>query len=286
MKKLCKEHWPWILIIALLLIFIIYVIWGNISLEITEYTVISDRLPESFSGFRIAQISDLHNTEFGRDNSRLLEKLKDIQPDIIVLTGDLVDSRRTDLEIAISFARKAVSIAPTYYVPGNHEERIPKLNDLIAELGNAGVTVLLDDSIMLKQGNDQIRLAGILDLSFRKNAPETETKEAIDAAIPDTEQFSILLSHNPELFHIYNASNADLVLSGHVHGGQFRLPFVGGLYAPGQGFFPEYDAGTFAENGTTMIVSRGLGNSLFPFRIGNSPEIVVIEIQNGKSKDI
>ena len=263
----------------LFLLFLIYMIWTNISLETTHYTVVSDRLPESFSGFRIVQISDLHNAEFGKDNHRLLKKLKEIKPDIIVLTGDLVDSRHTNCEIAVSFARQAVTVAPTYYITGNHEERLDNLKQFYEDLEAAGVTLLLDESVFIQKGDDQIRLAGILDLSFRKDA--TETENAIHTLIPESETYSILLSHNPELFYLYKNSHADLVLSGHVHGGQFRLPFVGGLYAPGQGLFPEYDSGTYTENGTTMIISRGLGNSLFPFRFNNCPEIVVIELKKG-----
>lgn len=280
MKK-HRKKWLTFLCSALVLLCLVgYIIWGNLSIQITEYTISGSRLPESFSDFRIAQISDLHNSQFGKDNRDLLEKLADIRPDIIVLTGDLIDSRRTDINIAISFAEKAVVIAPTYYIPGNHEARIAQLDALYSGLSDAGVTLLLDDSVQLQKGTDSILLAGILDISFRGEDPVAPTKKVITGLIPDNQSYSILLSHNPEYFEIYASCYADLVLTGHVHGGQFRLPFLGGVFAPGQGFFPKYDAGLFTENDTNMIISRGLGNSIFPFRLNNNPEIVVVTLQH------
>lgn len=279
MKKLSKKKILWITAVCLLLALTGYLIWGNVSLQVTQYTVSSDRLPESFSGFRIAQVSDLHNAQFGKNNRRLLRKLTDIQPDIIVLTGDLIDSRRTDCQIAINFARQAVQIAPTYFIPGNHESRISELSSLYDGLIKAGVTVLLDESIILDNRQDRIQLSGILDADFRAENPGIETKKAVEALMPEEDMFTILLSHRPEQFKAYVACGVDLVLTGHAHGGQFRLPFIGGLFAPGQGFLPKYDAGLFTENKTNMIISRGLGNSAFPVRFNNRPEIVVVELQ-------
>lgn len=280
MKK-HRKKWIKPLCIAFIFLCLVgYIIWGNLSIQVTEYTISSDRLPEGFSGFRIAQVSDLHNAEFGKDNSNLIAKLKEARPDIIVLTGDLIDSRRTDINIAVSFAEKAVTIAPTYYVTGNHESRIAQLDELYEGLSNAGVTLLLDESVKLQKGADSITLAGILDFSFREEDPVANMKKVLTDLISESDSYTVLLSHSPEFFEIYTSRNADLVLTGHVHGGQFRLPFLGGVYAPNQGFFPKYDAGLFTDNNTNMIISRGLGNSVFPFRLNNNPEIVMITLQN------
>ncbi len=280
MKKLPKKTLLWIFVGILLAALTGYIIWGNVSLQVTEYSISGDRLPQSFSGFRIVQISDLHNAQFGKDNKRLIEKLKDIRPDIIVLTGDLIDSRRTDCQIAIDFARQAVEIAPTYFIPGNHESRISQLPGLYDGLTEAGVTLLLDESVLLEKGQDHIRLSGIIDPDFRSVSPAEETRQAIENAMADEWIYTVLLSHRPEQFDAFVSCGVDLALTGHTHGGQFRLPFLGGLYAPGHGLFPEYDGGLFTKKQTSMIVSRGLGNSAFPFRLNNRPEIVVITLNS------
>lgn len=280
MKKLSKKALLWIFAGILLAASTGYIIWGNVSLQVTEYSISGSRLPQSFSGFRIVQISDLHNAQFGNGNKRLIKKLKDIQPDIIVLTGDLIDSRRTDCQIAIDFARQSVQIAPTYFIPGNHESRISQLPGLYDGLTGAGVTLLLDESVLLEKDQDHIRLTGIIDPDFRSVSPADETRQAIANAMADESVYTVLLSHRPEQFDAFVSYGVDLALTGHTHGGQFRLPFLGGLYAPGHGLFPEYDGGLFTKNQTNMIVSRGLGNSAFPFRLNNRPEIVVITLKS------
>ena len=280
MKKRNKKKIIYLCASFLMLCLILYLIWQNNSLQVTNYTISSDRLPQSFSGFRIAQISDLHNAEFGKDNDRLLNELREIQPDIIVLTGDLIDSRRTDCNIAISFARNAVQIAPTYYISGNHESRISQLDVLYKGLADAGVVLLLDDSVLLQRNDDNLLLAGIVDVTFRVKKSEKYIQKAITGLMSDNNLYTILLAHNPEYFETYVSCNPDLVLTGHIHGGQIRLPVLGGVYAPEQGFFPKYDAGLYTENQTNMIISRGLGNSIFPFRVNNRPEIVVITLEN------
>jgi predicted MPP superfamily phosphohydrolase len=256
---------------------IAWIAWGNTALQVTQYTIASPRLPDGFSGFRIVQISDLHNAQFGEDNIRLIEKLRAMKPDIIVITGDLVDSRRTNLPVALSFAEQAVQIAPTYYVPGNHEGRLNHIS-IGNSLQKVGVIPLYDKSVSLTRQGEEIHLLGLLDDNCR---PEGSTEEALSALMADKEGYTLLLSHRPTFFDAYVTSGADLVLTGHVHGGQFRLPFVGGLYTPGQGLFPKYDAGLYTEGRTHMVISRGLGNSAFPFRINNRPEIVVVTLEKG-----
>lgn len=256
-----------ILILALCLV--LWVLWANTAIEVNEWVIESPELPAGFDGFRIAQVSDLHNTEFGDENERLLKLLKEAEPDIIVITGDMIDSRNTDVEIALEFARQAVRIAPCYYVNGNHESRVPQWQTLRAGLTEAGVTVLTDEKTLLERGGDHVTLIGMQDPDFGGDFSGKLRELAVE------ETYTILLSHRPERMELYAECGADLVFSGHAHGGQVRLPFLGGLIAPHQGWFPEYDSGLYQMDGTAMLVSRGLGNSIIPLRFNNRPEIIV-----------
>ena len=272
-----------IAIVAVIITICCWIGWANTALEINGYKIIHDQIPESFSGFRIAQVSDLHNAELGNGNENLLAMLSQSNPDMIVLTGDLIDSRHTNIEIALDFAGKAVQIAPVYYVTGNHEARIPEYVQLKMGLTDLGVAVLENQKVQITKDGESITLMGIQDPSFRTDYlfgdAESVSRQAITSLQNKSDGFTVLLSHRPELFELYVDAGVDLVFSGHAHGGQFRLPFVGGLVAPNQGFFPKYDAGQFTEENTTMIVSRGVGNSIIPFRINNPPEIVVVELK-------
>ena len=264
----------------------IWTLWGNIALEVNEYEIVSDRIPEAFAGFRIAQVSDLHNKDFGEGYGQLLTLLSEINPDIIVVTGDLIDSRRTDLDVALEFAWQAGKIARVYYVSGNHEARIPEYEDLKIGLVKAGVVILENQKVEITREGESITLMGIEDPSFQEDYlfgdSESVARQAIENLQNESDGYTILLSHRPELFDLYVDTEMDLVFSGHAHGGQFRLPFVGGLVAPNQGFFPKYDAGQFNEENTTMIVSRGVGNSIIPIRFNNRPEIVLVTLRNMK----
>lgn len=274
------------IILAMLLISIMvsWVIWGNLSVETTKLTVISKDLPEAFDKFSIAHISDLHNAEYGKNNEKLIDILEAESPNIIAITGDLIDSNHTNLEVALSFAQQAVKIAPCYFVTGNHEAWIgSQYEELKTSLQNTGITVLQDEAIELNYGDVCIQLIGLNDPDFseRDRLLSESILEAKLSQVNISDGFTILLSHRPEYFNVYQNKNIDLVLSGHAHGGQFRLPFGRGVIAPGQGLFPKYDAGAYTENGTTMIVSRGIGNSIIPVRINNPPEIVIIELNCG-----
>lgn len=271
-------------ILFVLCVFLVgWIVWGNTALMINELTIKNDKIPSGFSGFRIAQISDLHNAEFGEDNVKLLSMLEECEPDIILITGDLIDSRRTDIEIGITFAEKAAMIAPTYYVTGNHEARIDEYEELIKGLQQVGVSVLQNECVLLEQSGESIAIAGIEDPSFSTDYlfgdSETVTKDILSELL-DENIYTVLLAHRPELFDTYVDCEADLVFSGHAHGGQFRLPLIGGVVAPNQGLLPEYDAGLYSEEDTDMVVSRGIGNSILPFRINNRPEIVLVELQS------
>ncbi len=285
MKKSKKRIKHIVLLCAILIgpALVVWTIWGNTALMVSEISISADRLPDSFSGFRIAQVSDLHNAEFSEDNATLLQMLSESQPDIIVITGDLIDAQHTDIGIAFSFTQEAMKIAPTYYVTGNHEASSSQHDTLKAGLESAGVTVLEDKITYLERNGETIALLGLSDPDFTiKGDLFGEVPAMVSTKLKNMlEQdngYSVLLSHRPELFETYAACGVDLILSGHAHGGQFRLPFIGGLIAPEQGLFPKYDAGLYTDGNTNMVVSRGLGNSIIPIRFNNRPEIVLIEL--------
>ena len=238
---------------------VIWIVWGNTALELNTYTITSSKLPQSFDGYRIAHVSDLHNTEMGKNNEKLLAMLRDADPDMIAITGDLIDSRNTDIEVALKFVREAVKIAPCYYVTGNHEARVNEYGELKAGMETAGVTVLEDVRTEISMEGATITLIGVNDPSYQTDYlfgdSETVLNTKLEKLHTENGEFTVLLSHRPELFDAYTDHGMDLVLSGHAHGGQFRLPFIGGLVAPNQGFFPEYDAGIYTEGNTNMFVS-------------------------------
>ena len=270
-------------LIAVLLVLIIWTIWGNTALMVSTVTVSSNRIPAAFNGFRIAQVSDLHNAVFGENNAELLQILSECKPNIIVVTGDLVDAEHTDIDVALDFAKEAAQIAGTYYVTGNHEGSLSQYDELKTGLESMGVVVLEDTSMQLEYNGEKVTLIGLSDPSFTlKGNMLGEVPAMVDTKlrglIGDKDDYTILLSHRPELFETYVNCGVDLVLSGHAHGGQFRLPFIGGLVAPNQGLFPQYDAGLYTKGDTNMIVCRGLGNSIIPIRFNNRPEIVLLEL--------
>ena len=265
-------------LLALLLALAGWILWSNRALELNTYTVESLDLPNSFDGFRIAHVSDLHNAEFGDNNGKLLTMLQGAKPDIIAITGDSIDSRRTNISVALKFAEEAVKIAPCYYVPGNHEARIVEYDVLRSGLEKLGVVVLQNENTTMEISGETITVAGVLDPSFETDYllgdSETVMKDYLQSTVTE-DAYTLLLSHRPELLQAYADYGIELVLSGHAHGGQFRLPLAGGLIAPNQGFFPEYDSGLFTQGNTNMIVSRGIGNSAFPFRFNNRPEVIL-----------
>ena len=268
---------------AAIVALVIWIAWGNTALELNTYTISSSKLPESFDGYRIAHVSDLHNAEMGKDNEKLLAMLREAEPDMIAITGDLIDSRSTNVEIALQFIREAVKIAPCYYVTGNHEARVNEYGALKTGMEAAGVIILEDARAEISLEGETITLIGINDPSYQTDYLFGDAQTVVDTKLAelhtDSDGYTILLSHRPELFDTYADHDMDLILSGHAHGGQFRLPFIGGLVAPNQGLFPEYDAGIYTEGNTNMLVSRGIGNSILPFRINNRPEVLLIELQ-------
>ena len=276
-KKKARQC-AYLLIAALLGVFLW---WNNCALSISYATIAA----ETDQGIRILHLSDLHGAWFGREQSRIVKYAEQIGPDVVVITGDFIDARH-DEQAAVSLIEQMAKIAPVYCVTGNHEtmeqragtgtyERLLEAADRIENAHFLrGETVALTDEITLT-GADDISFAGGL-----KAYPAYIRRLGEEA----DGNFRILLAHRPEKFEEYAAAGFDLTLSGHAHGGQFRLLFVGGLFAHGQGIFPEYDSGLYEnENGCKMYVNRGLGNSSFPLRIFNRPEITVIEIQAEQS---
>ncbi len=264
----------------LLVVFVVWLLMTNILIETTNISIINDKIPNSFNDYKIAVISDLHNKDW-KDN--LIKKINQAQPDIIVIVGDLIDSSKTNLDVALTFVEKAKVIAPIYYVSGNHEAWSSDYQTLKTGLILNDVVILDDESTVLNMYQENISLMGLQDPDFTKRgAPLYETSaialNKIEAMSKDDNRYKILLSHRPELFDAYQSGNIDLVISGHAHGGQGRLPFIGGLVAPNQGFFPKYTSGLYSENGTDVIVSRGLGNSIIPLRINNRPQLVILTL--------
>ncbi len=273
-------------VILIILFFIIvipvWLYWGNTSIQTTNINISSEKIPAEFNGFTIVQVSDLHNAEFGSHQNDLLNALKNASPDIIAVTGDLIDAHHMDIVKAMEFINGAVKIAPVYYVTGNHEAWSKQYEELKKQMIMAGVEILDDENTIIKHSGVSIQLLGLNDPSFITKIA-SENSAVIDTNLKkilgESGKYTILLSHRPELFDIYVDNNIDLVLSGHAHGGQVRLPFVGGLVSPNQGYFPQYFEGVYEKNHTKMVVSRGLGNSIILPRVNNRPELVVVTLR-------
>ena len=268
-----------VFLMIFLSIFVFWVIYENKNIQVNELTVKSENLPDDFSGYKIAHISDLHNTEFDNNNNRLLTLIKYSCPDIIVITGDIVDSRKTDVQIARDFINKASKIAPVYYVTGNHEARVNEENRIDNVALDENITILHNEDVLIQKGESEIQIIGVDDPDYVSVTYSEDYMNYELEKYSNDKHFKILLSHRPELFDAYVSNNIDIIFSGHAHGGQFRLPFVGGIIAPHQGLFPKYDSGLYTENNTNMVVSRGIGNSIFPFRINNPPEIIIVTLE-------
>lgn len=284
LRKKTKRKWIYFLSGIALLIFFFY--FQNNSIVISNYTISSDKIPPNFNGYKIVQLSDLHSKSFGNDQKNLVKKIKNLEPDSIVFTGDLIDSYRYDEEPSLILMERLVQIAPVYYVTGNHEWWSGKFDSLEDKLKIIGVQVMRNKTEEITIGTDKIQIIGIDDpANVEESYEETDKTEKNITDLIDIEgedYFQILLSHRPEMFSLYDKYGFDIVFSGHAHGGQFRIPFVGGLIAPDQGFFPEYTSGKYTSDNTTMIVNRGLGNSIIPIRIFNRPEIVVVTLSSVK----
>ena len=249
------------------------------ELETTHYEVPLPAGLEALDGLKIAQISDVHSAEIQEELKRALEQAA---PDLIVFTGDLVNREDRDLRRSLSLSAMAARIAPAYYAPGNHEADNPCYPELREGLEDAGITVLEDEAAQLWRNGEQVNLIGLLDLSFHPRGLE-KAREELSDHVQDLlihGALNVVLSHRPSLIEEYEASGADLVFSGHAHGGQVRAPLIGPLLAPDEGLFPEHTAGVYLAGAAWVVVSRGLGNGTpFP-RLWNPPELVVVTLRD------
>lgn len=269
-----KKH-KWFLIFGFVCVcFVLFLEYQNKHLVVDNFIVQSEKISDDLNGFKIVQISDLHNANFGRDNDKLLTLIKIQNPDIVVITGDFVDSNHTNINKALEFAQKVQEICPTYYITGNHEYWLDEkdLDILFSGLRARGITILENECVNIDKNNSSFILVGLDDRNLSDNT--------LAKILQDHKgEFTVVLAHEPQYISNYSREKVDLVLSGHAHGGQFRLPLIGGVVAPDQGFNPQYTDGEYKINDTTMIVSRGLGNSIIPVRLFNYPEIVCVELK-------
>ena len=286
MKLITRKKLLYFLLGMAILISFFY--FQNNVIVTTEYSYSSKKIPENFNGFKILQLSDLHGKSFGKNQKHLINKVKIAKPNLIVFTGDLIDAINYNDKNSLLLMEKLVQIAPVYYVTGNHEWKSGKYNSLETELKKIGVHVMRNSYKEILNGKDKIFLLGIDDPANKDRlySEQLITEKRIsklNKKINSESDFKILLSHRPELLSLYSKYNINLAFTGHAHGGQFRIPFVGGLIAPNQGLFPKYTSGKYTKNNTTMIVNRGLGNSIIPIRIFNQPEIVILTFKKENS---
>ena len=271
----------------------------NNHLFINSHKYSSPRLPKAMKGTRIVHLSDLHSKVF--PNNALINKVERLKPHIIVFTGDLIDSRNYEEVNCLKVMEDLCKIAPVYFSPGNHENRREEFtNSLEPKLKKAGVRILRNDGQLFIKNGLAINILGIddplkeshsyderlIDEGFIKGyIKEAKSKladnlESPKSIVGNKKGFTLLQSHRPEHLKAYADSDVDLVFSGHTHGGQMRIPFMSqGLFAPNQGLLPKYTEGSHTRGNTTLFISRGLGNSSFPFRVFNRPEIIVVDLE-------
>lgn len=266
--------------VCLILFLGVFLLWQNFSVEDTEELLSCPTLPEAFEALRIAQISDLHGRELGRDHSRLLGPLEEAQPDMICITGDLFGNEEEWKRI-LPLLPKLTALAPTYYVTGNHEWQTTELKDKLRQMTSSGICVLDNSYRIIERDGQSLVIAGVHDPCgpYDQKSP-SQLMEEIRREKGDT--FVLMLDHRNNRLPMWDALGADLVLSGHCHGGVVRLPFVGGILGPGQELFPTYDSGLFTgERGSQVFISRGLGYSRFKLRLFNRPHLPIL-ILKGK----
>lgn len=271
-------------------------------LSVSNYIINCKKQKGALSGKRIAAISDLHSCTFGKENENLVQKIIKYTPDLLVISGDMITGARPDKAyIALDFLEKISSFIPVIYSFGNHERRCEDFNlgshekpavyikneqksgfdykDFLHNINK--YTTLLRNSHTTAFGDDQVKIYGLdapLDYYMRSAVLDTDTLRELLGDC-DRDCFNILLAHDPAHFAAYEQWGADIVISGHIHGGIIRLPFVGGLVSPRYEFFPKYSAGRYCINSTTMLLSRGLGSHTIPIRIFNSPEVMIIDFK-------
>jgi uncharacterized protein len=260
----------------------------NTLIQVSKYEIKSNRIPKEFNNYKIVHLSDFHNYGLGKDNFKLLKKIDDENPDIIVMTGDMVNKYDRNFDRFLDLAKSLSEKYKIYYIVGNHEVRLRKedLDFLLERLEKFGVKILTDGKVTVVRKKEHINIYGIhIPLSYYKviNTP-TNVEEIISKKLSQCkdDEYNILLAHNPLYFEAYSKQNVDLILSGHVHGGMIRLPFVGAVLSPERKFFPKYSSGVYEMNNKKLLVSRGLGHSRNGIRLFNKREVVSITICSEK----
>ena len=279
MIKLMKNNRKKIILFSLFVGTVLLFVWyQNNHIVSSVFNYKSSKLSSDSGKFNIVQISDLHNASFGKDNKKLIDNIESLEPDIIVITGDIIDSNHTDLKVSINFVKEMTKRYLVYYVTGNHEYWLDESEreELFASIREAGAVILNNEKTTINMNHDSITLIGLDDHSLNDATLSSMMEQC------DKNELTVVLAHEPQYINNYCDAGADLVLTGHAHGGQVILPFIGALIAPGQGFLPQYTAGEIKRENTTMYISRGLGNSVIPLRLFNYPEIVSIEVQGYK----
>ena len=263
---------------ALLASLALFLFQQNFALQVEQVELTFEALPPEFDGLRVAELSDLHGRSFGRGNARLLDALRQAQPDLICLCGDIFDEN-TDVTMLEPLLHGLVGIAPVYYVTGNHEWRVPGLRVLLRQMRALGVTVLQNEYRVLTRGASSLCVAGVDDPCgpYDKKTPAQLVRELRQR---EGEAFVLMLSHRNDELPLWAHMGVQTVLCGHGHGGIVRLPGIGAVFGTHMDLFPDYTAGLYEKDGTAMVVSRGLGGSRkLPLRIGNRPEVVTVVLQ-------
>lgn len=244
---------------------------------LSSETISVTSAPDGFAGYRIAVISDLHGKEFGEDNEKLIDYVRDLEPDLIAVTGDLIHDQ-AQMAMVRPVAKGLASIAPTYYVTGNHEwaaKVVPELEELLEA---CGINVLSNEYVMLSEGGDQIALLGAEDSNgYADQMTVGELADQVRREQGDV--YTILLSHRNNHYDQYQQARVDLTLAGHAHGGLIRLPTTDGLIGPKRELWPQYTAGLYDLSYGQMVVSRGLGNQFPCFRLFNRPDVPLVVLE-------
>ncbi len=267
---------------AVFIICIIFLHWQNKGLRLNKIQYSNSKISKGLNGFKILHLSDFHNDKILLSDVVNLSRKQ--QPDIIVITGDIIDSRRTEKQIALKLLDELNKFSKVYYVTGNHENRLIDLGLFKEEIIKTGTFLLDDRKLTIKHAGEIFSIIGVSDPDFQtkdRDKKEENYLNLINKFSKGDGTFKILLAHRPEYFVNYANASYDLVFSGHAHGGQFSIPFTDiGVFVPDQGLFPKYAAGIKKEKEATMILNRGIGNSLFPFRLFNRPEIILLELKS------
>lgn len=276
-----KKYYIITILITIIATFIIYLECQNNLLEVNYYCEQFMKFPYDFKDNKVMQISDFHSTKSEKLTEQIIAEARYLKPKFIFITGDLIDSKDTEIKTAITFVKNLPHESLKFFVPGNHEASSDLYPELKRELKKLGVTILEDRYVVHYNGDTKINIVGLSDPSMEHNpylSDEEIIKSKLDSLNYDKNNYTILLTHRPELFETYAEYGIDLVFAGHAHGGQIRIPKVGGLIAPNQGFFPKYTEKRTAKGKTSMIVSRGIGNSIIPCRINNRPEVIIYKL--------